>query len=154
MDGQEGFVMEVQIRKSRSHLPRLRRIVSCAAAGTGMCRRDVDDMESAVNEVCLGFIEAAFDQQSENLSVCLAAQGECMTVEILGGISKGCDAPDCGSFITKRLARICELTDTVAHMVGEEGTTIRLIKYARKAEPSLNDLKHHLPAWGTSSLQV
>jgi anti-sigma regulatory factor (Ser/Thr protein kinase) len=125
---------EVHIKKSRSYLPHLRKIISCVAARLGMSRKDIQDAEEAVSTVCLNSIDRASQGHDGNLSIKLDTSGAYMTVEItdpcidFDPICAGaCFGNNGGS-----LESISRLADSVEFIRGEEGTTIRIVKRAKK----------------------
>lgn len=141
---------DVQIRKNHLHLPHLRRVVSCIAAGLGMKREDIEDTERAVSEVCS---ESMDDLQDGNLYIKLSAQEKFMTIEITdpsvifdpnsaGGWLSGAGYPPV-------FERIHHLADDVELFCGQEGATVRITKYAEKLEKAAP----YLTPIGTTSLQ-
>lgn len=72
---------EVQIRKSRSHLPYLRRILSSIASRLGMDSAEISAAECAVDDACLSSISSESDSQG-NLVIRFDASDSCMTIEI------------------------------------------------------------------------
>ena len=152
MDGRKQLTTEVQIRKSRSHLLHLNKILSLIASGLGMSRKDIEETETMVNEVCMTSIERTPDAQ-ENLSVKLTTHDTHMTVEITDRSTEFdlvCTEGLSGDYNRfGNLERFCHLVDGLDFIRGEMGTTIRITKYANK----LADLAH-LSSLGTTSLQV
>lgn len=141
---------EVQIRKSRSYLPHLRKVVACLAAGLGMSRREAQDTEEAVNEICASSIEAASDNAGGSLCIKLHTCENCMTVEISDPLCAFTPA-DGGQWLVGATSactfqKVRRLADEVEFMPAPEGTTIRFIKYARETgNPAVVRSLHHLP---------
>lgn len=147
------MITEVQIGKSLLHLMYLRKIVHGIAVGLGMCRKDVEETEAVVNEVCLSSIDSAVEPQFDNLSIKLIADGELMTVEITDR-SAGLDhlreagwGSDPASLA--RLDSICQLVDRVEFIRESEGTTIRITKSASQPTAALIP---HLPVLETTAV--
>lgn len=146
---------EIQIRKSRNYLPHLRKVVACLAAGLGMSRREAEDAEEAVNEICASSIEAANGASDGSLSIKLHTCEDCMTVEI--------SDPACaftpsqsgqwliGAASAGTYRKVRRLADEMKFMPASEGTTIRLTKRARETGRQVTPSVHQLP---TSTLQV
>lgn len=146
---------EVQIRKSRNYLPHLRKVVACLAAGLGMSRREAEDAEEAVNEICASSIEAANGDAGGSLSIKVQTCEDCMTVDI--------SDPECaytpsgggrwlvGATSACTYRKVRRLADEMKFIPASEGTTIRLTKRARATARTMVPSAHHSP---TSTLQV
>ncbi|MCL6518544.1 MAG: ATP-binding protein [Armatimonadetes bacterium] len=143
---------EVQIRKSHRYLPQLRKIVACLAAKLGMSWKDIADTEDAVSEICSISIDRANGKCEENLFIKLVVYGTCMTVEVTDpskAIDPKCSANGCQNEYRQVLEwdRLLELADNVELIRGDEGTTIRIIKYAdRLRNTRLAEESAHLSA--------
>jgi len=140
MDGEATMTTEVQIGKNRRYLPHLRKIVACIAARLGMSRKDIADAEDAVSAVCWTSIDQVGEESDDRLSIRLATHGTCMTVEIsdpcvsFDPICSGHGQPT--EYRPEGLERLLALTDDVEFVRGDEGTTIRLTKYAERLRPA------------------
>jgi hypothetical protein len=146
---------EIQIRKSRNYLPHLRKVVACLAVGLGMSRREAQDAEEAVNEICASSIEAANGGPEGSLSIKVDTCEDCMTVEI--------SDPACaftpsqsgqwliGATSAGTYRKVRRLADEMEFMPASEGTTIRLTKRARATVGAHVPALHHFP---TSTLQA
>lgn len=135
MDGEAAMTTEVQIRKSRTHLPYLRKIVARVAATLGMNRTNVQETEEAVNEICFRSIEAADGNPESSLSIRFDTHEDYMTVEITDHYT-GFDPTLSGHGIAgeeseRGRERVFDLADKVEFIRGDEQTTIRITKYAR-----------------------
>lgn len=75
------MVTEVQIKKGRSHLAHLRRIVSCVAGCLGMSREDIEETQNAVSELCSCPLMIS-EPAEGSLSVRLSVSPSKMVVEI------------------------------------------------------------------------
>lgn len=76
-----GMTTEVHIKKCRTHLPYLSRIVSCIASRLGMNNTEIKEAEYAVEQACLSSISAESNTQ-DDLIICFSASDSCMTVDI------------------------------------------------------------------------
>jgi hypothetical protein len=146
---------EVQIRKNRTYLPHLRRVVACLASTMGMSCKEAEATEEAVTEVCTSSIEASNGSADGSLSIRLDAHDNCMTVEIC---DPSCSYTPCetgqwlvGATSAGTFQKIRRLADEVEFMPAGEGTTIRLTKYARETGRTPVSTLDQLP---TSTLQA
>ncbi len=126
---------EIQIRKKHTYLPLLRKIVACVAARLGMNRKCIQEAQETVSEICAESIEAAGGAPDSNLSIKLDTYGDYVSMEITDpcvDFDPVCSGDCFGSKESEeRLARVFNLADKVELVRGSEGTTIRVIKYAR-----------------------
>jgi anti-sigma regulatory factor (Ser/Thr protein kinase) len=127
---------EVQIRKNRRYLPHLRKIVACIASRLGMSGADITQAEDAVSEICGNSIDRSGGESDENLSIRLETRDRCLTVEISDprvDFDPVCSTMSAiGEYSLSDLGRVIALTDGVELISGDEGTTIRLTKYAER----------------------
>lgn len=147
---------EIQIKRSRSYLPHLRRIVSCVAARLGMSRKDIQETEDAVSEACLTSIEMAPGCQDPSLSIRLTTCGTYLTVEISDPYV------DSDSKYQERLAclksdiddeRAGRSLDGIELVRGEIGATIRITRHARVYD-SAPAAAYQLSSLGRSALNA
>lgn len=140
---------EVQIKKDRSYLPHLRRVVALLATGLGMSRSESQATEEAVTEICTSSIEAAEEGTEGSLCIKLDAHDDCITVDICDSACSYTPSESgqwlVGAASAGTYQRIRRLADDVQFMPAEQGTTIRLTKYAREigarsVTPSLDQL--------------
>jgi|GEM_PF-2500808 len=129
---------EVQIRKHRRYLPHIRKIVACIAAKLGFSRLDLDETEEAVEAVCAGSMDRA-EGIDDSLLIRLDAHDQCLTVEITDpciDFDPLCSSPlGAEGFLSLGVPSALRFTDGVELIRGDEGTTIRLTKYANKLRP-------------------
>ncbi len=146
---------EVQIRKSRNYLPHLRKVVACLAAGLGMSRREAEDAEEAVNEICASSIEAAEGNSEGSLSIKVQTCEDCMTVDISDPACafKPSDRGQwlCGAASAGTYRKVRRLADEMKFIPASQGTTIRLTKRARATARRIVPSTHQSP---TSTLHA
>lgn len=146
---------EVQIRKSRNYLPHLRKVVACLAAGLGMSRREAEDAEEAVNEICASSIEAAEGNAEGSLSIKVQTCEDCMTVDISDPACafKPSDGGQwlCGAASAGTYRKVRRLADEMKFIPASQGTTIRLTKRARATTRRIVPSTHQSP---TSTLHA
>lgn len=146
------MITEVQIRKSRSYLPHLRRVVSGIAVRLGMSRRAVEETEDAVSEACSGSIDAA-DAQGGSLSIKLSVHEACMTVDITDSASEYSEGW-LGEGEGARISEcISDLADAVRLIEDDSGATVRIVKHVRGLKPASMDTMPYLAAAGTAGSQ-
>ena len=157
MDEKAEVTTEVQIRKSRSYLPYLRRIVSRIGSGLGMTHKYIEETERAISEVCSDSMDIASAQQDDSLSIKLRTQKDWMMIEITdpsAAFGSAClDGWFGGSEHPRILERIHHLADVVELIRGGESATVRIIKYAEKPEMIPVASTPCLATAGTTSLQ-
>ena len=144
------MITEVQIKRCDSHLLRLRRIASCIGAGLGMSRKEIEETENAVNEVCS---KTADSSRDGSLSVKLGAHDSHMTVEITDPCLDCSSACSSEAYHAGVLERVGHLADRVELVRGDEGITVVITKYAAKQDPALSKPIRYLASVGTTSLQ-
>lgn len=127
---------EVQIKKHRRYLPHLRKVVACIAQRLGMSRSDIVEAEEAVAQVCESSMAELGNDSEQSLRIRVETFVNGLTVEIIDP----CFAfdPLCSQSTLEEMAdadgiaRALMLADNVELVMGDEGTTIRLTKYAEK----------------------
>lgn len=122
-DGKKRMTTEVHIKKCRSYLPYLSRIMSCVASGLGMNSTEIKKAEYAVERACLSAIDVGNDTH-EDLIICFDASDSCVTVDITGSDM----SPDTGemteTFNHRGLADVRYDIDTIE---SSEGKIIRIV---------------------------
>lgn len=123
---------EVHIKKCRSHLPYLSRIVSCIASRLGMNNAEIKEAEYAVEQACLSSISPESDTQ-EDLIICFDASDSCMTVDITDPVLTAdfSDMPEVSG--NDNLKHIAYDVDTIKSATGK---TIRIISSGRLRKKS------------------
>lgn len=157
MNTQNGSATEVQIRKCESHIQRLRIVVSCVAAQAGMNRKEIEEAQNAVSEVCLRAMTPTPKDPDGQLSIRLWAQSGCLSVEITDK-SPNCERLYVGELASERerteiAERVGTLADKVELIRNGDSITIVLTKYAGQAQPTRTTPAHYVPALGVTTLQ-
>ena len=143
---------EVQISKCSSHLSHLRTVVSFAAARLGMSRKEIEETQSAVNEICQRSIDLAADHQDANLSVKLAVFDDYMTVEITDpcvhvSSLMTTEFYGCHSNILETVGQLADRVDITRN---EDGSTVKIMKYASRVNSTPVGVTNYVPAYGVS----
>lgn len=129
---------EVWIRGNADYLERIRRVVDCLADGAGLDHQESYDTKLAVTEACANAIRhGCSDPQSDHISVKLISHSGTFVAEVtdrgtgFDGTTECClsGEPHVGGY---GIPLMKALTDEVEFTCGTPGTTVRLVKRARR----------------------
>lgn len=148
------MITEIQIGKSRAHIGYLRAVLNLMGGKVGMTRKDVEAAEHAVGEICGNSIKGHDESGDIRLSVRLAAEDSCLSLDINDSEADQADAcaPD-GRYevLMEQLRRFMDKAEIVR---GEQGLTIHVEKRAGAADTVSAGAGRQLAAAGSSNLQV
>jgi serine/threonine-protein kinase RsbW len=142
MDGRSimqnvGAITEVSIRSNADYLERIRRIIGCVADQVGLDHKESYDTKLAVTEACANAIRhGSPDPQSDRITIRLSSNSGTFVAEVTDrgvGFDAAAlrvpDAPQPGGY---GIPLMKALTDEVEFLQNSDGTTVRLVKRARR----------------------
>lgn len=130
---------EVQIGRNASHLHLLRKVVSRTARTAcwlGMSRKAIQETEDAVSQACIAAMGESADDLNTLIKVSVSADSTGVQVDITNPLSgylplTTAEYADDG---LGTMAQIGRLVDSVELISGENCSTIRIVKRARKID--------------------
>ncbi len=133
-----GTITELCISNNPTYLARVRRIIGCLAENVGLDERECYDTKLAVTEACANAIRhGANNCANDRITIRLHTQSGSLTAEIS---DNGHGFDPCAERTTKSpqiggygIPLMKTLADKVEYLTGAHGTTVRLVKYARKS---------------------
>jgi hypothetical protein len=133
------FSTEILMSNTRMHALYLRRVLSMLGSELGMDRREIDDVERAIGQVCIDSKPGEPDG-SRNVAVRFLTCGTYMQVDIVDPSLVG-QTHWSGEWMVnndyfRSLEKIADLTDGIEVIADEHEPVVRLKKYVGRPHPS------------------